>query len=334
MPRKMPPAISSPSVNALPSVYSTGSAAGTGLVICIVKFSKRGTRLPACKAAHGRITTAKINIYPGKPRPSPASARRFAHTENNSYLWIAFHRTINEKGIQNHFNGLHAADSIYRRRAATRQGHGFLSLDRGSPVPDRKRRSPLPQTTRRHRSPHIARPTQRLHTPHHRLLQPFEHRPYVRKENRLEHRPRPELLVGCRLRNRIPRSGALPDRPHGLRDRPVEHLGLRQLHDRKIRLAPLLGRQHLQPQQTTPELRRGLRLLSGCILRRGLQCRRRGLCTGTHHHDGHLPHLLLHGARRTLLHRRQRGHRLHRGEVQRHGHGRLYERHQGRRRGR
>ncbi len=46
MPRKMPPAISSPSVNALPSVYSTGSAAGTGLVICIVKFSKRGTRLP------------------------------------------------------------------------------------------------------------------------------------------------------------------------------------------------------------------------------------------------------------------------------------------------
>ena len=52
---------------------------------------------PACKAAHGRITTAKINIYPGKPRPSPASARRFAHTGNNSYLWIAFHRTINEK---------------------------------------------------------------------------------------------------------------------------------------------------------------------------------------------------------------------------------------------
>ena len=34
------------------------------------------------------------------------------------------------------------------------------------------------------------------------------------------------------------------------------------------------------------------------------------------------------------LYRRQRGHRLHRGEVQRHGHGRLYERHQGRRRGR
>ena len=61
MPRKMPPAISSPSVNALPSVYSTGSAAGTGLVICIVKFSKRGTRLPACKDKHLSRKAASIS---------------------------------------------------------------------------------------------------------------------------------------------------------------------------------------------------------------------------------------------------------------------------------
>ena len=147
-----------------------------------------------------------------------------------------------KKGIQNHFNGLHAADSIYRRRAATRTRTW---------IPFPRPRKPCPRSDSA-----AARSPGSLPTP--QPSSPAQRKGFIRRiidyysrsniDRTFEKRkstgassPGPELFVGCRLRHRVPRGGALPNRPHGLRDRTVEYLDLRQRHDRKFVLLRFSG---------------------------------------------------------------------------------------------
>ena len=157
---------------------------------------------------------------------------------------------------------------------------------RTAPDPERSAHIPPPHPRtppQRHRGE-----TARTDPPHHRLLQPFERGPHLRKEDRLEHRPGPRTIRPMSASGSDSCSPDFTESTARIRSPPPRTSRSTATSRPKVRPAPLLGRQHLQPQQTTPELRRGLRLFSGCILRRGLQRRRGGLRPGPHHHDGHL----------------------------------------------